>query len=64
MVGGLVIAFAVLVGLSLVVSVVRTGVPALSSSRLETDAVVALLAGVKLPERAVIMDLGSGWGSQ
>ncbi len=53
----------VLVGLSLVFSILLTGVPTLSSSRSETNDVVALLKHAKLPEQAVIVDLGSGWGT-
>jgi hypothetical protein len=52
----------VLLGLSLVLWTALTGVPTLSSSRSETSAIVDLLREVKLPARAVIVDLGSGWG--
>jgi hypothetical protein len=53
----------VLVSLSLLFSALLTGVPALSSSKAEVDDVVALIRLAKLPEHAVIMDLGSGWGT-
>jgi precorrin-6B methylase 2 len=52
-----------IVGLSLVLWTLFTGVPSLSSSRSETKAVVALLKDAKLSEGAVIIDLGSGWGT-
>jgi cyclopropane fatty-acyl-phospholipid synthase-like methyltransferase len=54
---------AVLVFLSLVFWTALTGVPSLSSSRSETNAMVELLKDAKLPEHAVIFDLGSGWGA-
>jgi hypothetical protein len=59
----LAISLTALVGLSLLVSIALTGVPTLSSSRSEVDDVVALLKLARLSEHAVIMDLGSGWGS-
>ena len=40
-----------------------TGVPPISATRSEAANVVALLQQAHLPERAVIYDLGSGWGS-
>jgi len=53
----------VLVGISLVISTALTGVPTLSSGKSEMDDVIALLKNAKLPEHAVIIDLGSGWGT-
>lgn len=53
----------VLVGLSLLLWTALTGVPTHSSSKAEADAVIALLKDAKLPQHAVIVDLGSGWGS-
>jgi precorrin-6B methylase 2 len=50
-------------GLSLLLWTALTGVPSLPSSKSETKAVIALLKDAKLPERAVIIDLGSGWGT-
>jgi len=49
--------------MSLLFAILLTGVPSLSSSKAEVDDVIALLRLVKLPEHAVIVDLGSGWGT-
>ncbi len=59
----LAIFLAVAASVSLVLSVVVTGVPALASSRSETRDVIALLQQAQLPPNAVIIDLGSGWGT-
>lgn len=40
-----------------------TGVPPLSSTAAEGTDVIALLKRARLPEHAVIYELGSGWGS-
>lgn len=40
-----------------------TGVPPLSSTTAEGADIIALLKRARLPEQAVIYDLGSGWGS-
>lgn len=40
-----------------------TGVPPLSSTAAEGADVIALLKRARLPEQAVIYELGSGWGS-
>lgn len=50
-------------GLSLVVFQGLTGVPPLSSNAREAADVVALLKQAGISGRAVIYDLGSGWGS-
>jgi hypothetical protein len=66
MVGALhfaVVFLTLLVSLSLVFPTLLTGVPTLSSSKSEATDVVALLKHAKLPEQAVIIDLGSGWGT-
>ncbi|MEK6289822.1 MAG: methyltransferase [Paraburkholderia tropica] len=52
-----------LVGASLLISAAFTGVPTLSSRRSEVDDIVALLKHAKLPQHALIVDLGSGWGA-
>ncbi|HDR9181087.1 TPA: methyltransferase [Burkholderia vietnamiensis] len=52
-----------LVGASLLISAALTGVPTLSSGRSEVDDIVALLEHAKLPQPALIVDLGSGWGA-
>ncbi|CAB3810926.1 methyltransferase [Paraburkholderia fynbosensis] len=52
-----------LVGASLLISTALTGVPTLSSRRSEVDDIVALLKHAKLRKRALIVDLGSGWGA-
>ncbi|MGG1943338.1 class I SAM-dependent methyltransferase [Trinickia sp. NRRL B-1857] len=57
------VVLAVLAALSLVIFTVLTGVPTLSSRRDEIDEVIALLKRANLPGRAVIVDLGSGWGA-
>ncbi|OLP52813.1 hypothetical protein BJF92_07480 [Rhizobium rhizosphaerae] len=49
--------------LSLLITQLRTGVPAMSSSRKEALQVVALLKAAGLAEDAVIYELGSGWGA-
>ena len=49
--------------LSLLLFQFITGVPPMSSSRAEAAGVVALLREAQLPERPVIYELGSGWGS-
>jgi cyclopropane fatty-acyl-phospholipid synthase-like methyltransferase len=51
------------VGLSLVIVQLVTGVPPQSSSGTEAADVIALLKQGGLPERAVVYELGSGWGS-
>jgi len=53
----------VLMSMSILFSMLLTGVPTLSSSKAEMDDVIALIRLAKLPEHAVIMDLGSGWGT-
>jgi len=50
-------------GLSILVVQLRTGVPPMSSSAAEAAEIVALLKAAGVPDRAVIYDLGSGWGS-
>lgn len=50
-------------GLSILVYQALTGVPPMSSSAAEGAEVVSLLRRAGLPDRAVIYDLGSGWGS-
>lgn len=50
-------------GLSILVFQGLTGVPPMSSSAAEGAEVVRLLRDAGLPDRAVIYDLGSGWGS-
>jgi len=50
-------------GLSILIVQILTGVPPMSSSAAEAAEVVRLLRGADLPERPVIYDLGSGWGS-
>jgi SAM-dependent methyltransferase len=50
-------------GLSVLVYQGVTGVPPVSSSAAEAAEVVALLRQAGLPERAVIYDLGCGWGA-
>jgi len=57
------IIFTLLASLSLLLWTAFTGVPPQSSSKSEADAVIALLKQAKLPDHAVIIDLGSGWGS-
>ncbi|WP_175166277.1 methyltransferase [Paraburkholderia fynbosensis] len=57
------ICLTLLAGLSLVFSILLTGVPSLSSSKSEVVDVVALLGLAKLPQHAAIIDLGSGWGA-
>ncbi|WP_225032147.1 methyltransferase [Paraburkholderia sp. XV] len=52
-----------LVGASLLIPAVLTGVPALSSRGSEVDDIIALLEHAKLPKHALIVDLGSGWGA-
>ncbi|WP_343676890.1 methyltransferase [Paraburkholderia heleia] len=52
-----------LVGASILISTVVTGVPTLSSGRSEVDDIVAMLEHAKLPRHALIVDLGSGWGA-
>jgi len=49
--------------LSILVFQAITGVPPLASSANEAAEVVARLRDVGLEERAIIYDLGSGWGS-
>jgi hypothetical protein len=58
-----VILVTLLVGASLVSTILKTGVPPLSSNSAERDEVIALLRRAPLPKDAVIMDLGSGWGT-
>lgn len=41
----------------------RTGVPPLPTTRSEANDAIALLHQAKLPEQAVIYELGCGWGS-
>jgi SAM-dependent methyltransferase len=53
----------VALGLSVLVYQGVTGVPPVSSSAAEAADVVALLRQAGLPERAVIYDLGCGWGA-
>jgi hypothetical protein len=53
----------VVAGTSILVFQGFTGVPPMSSSAAEAADVVALLKSAGLPDRAVIYDLGSGWGS-
>ena len=59
----LVLLLVIAAGASIVLYQVRTGVPPMSSSAAEAAAVIALLQHAGLPERPVIYDLGSGWGS-
>lgn len=65
----LVLVAALCIALSLIGYQLRTGVPALSSSAAERADVVALLRqaglgqGLDIKRRAVIYELGSGWGS-
>ncbi|HYD05063.1 MAG TPA: class I SAM-dependent methyltransferase [Reyranella sp.] len=49
--------------LSLLLFQAITGVPPLSATRTEAANVVALLRQAGLPERAIVYDLGAGWGS-
>ena len=49
--------------LSLLLTQLRTGVPAMSASRAEALEVAALLKAAGLAENAVIYELGSGWGA-
>jgi len=56
--------FIVVIGcLSLVVVQLLTGVPSLSSSVAEAADAIALLKEANLPQRAIIYELGSGWGA-
>jgi hypothetical protein len=57
----LLIAFAF--GLSILIFQCITGVPPLSSNSVEAADVVALLKQAGLAEKAVVYELGSGWGS-
>lgn len=50
-------------GVSVLVFQAITGVPPMSASAAEAADVVALLRREGLPDRAVIYDLGSGWGA-
>lgn len=50
-------------GLSILIFQGLTGVPPMSSNAAEAAAVVTLLKSAGLPDRAVVYDLGSGWGS-
>ena len=50
-------------GASILVFQGLTGVPPMSSNAAEAADVIALLKQAGVPERAVIYDLGSGWGS-
>ncbi|SDH24376.1 class I SAM-dependent methyltransferase [Paraburkholderia phenazinium] len=49
--------------LSLIVVQLLTGVPSLSLSASEAADAIALLKDANLPQRAVIYELGSGWGA-
>lgn len=49
--------------LSLLLFQILTGVPPMSSGSAETADVVALLKQAKLPPRAIVYELGSGWGA-
>ncbi|WP_156516825.1 methyltransferase [Paraburkholderia caribensis] len=53
----------VVVSLSLIIFTALTGVPTLSSRKSEVNDVIALLKRFNLSRRAVIIDLGSGWGT-
>ncbi|WP_156414182.1 cyclopropane-fatty-acyl-phospholipid synthase family protein [Bordetella sp. N] len=53
----------VLVGASFLLVAILTGVPTLSSTKSEANAIVALIERMNLPSGAVIFDLGSGWGA-
>jgi len=55
--------FVVAAGASLLVFQGLTGVPPMSSNAAEARDVIALLKRAGLPDKAVIYDLGSGWGS-
>ena len=59
----LVLVVVMALGLSVLAFQAITGVPPLSASRAEAANIVALLRQAGLSERAVIYDLGSGWGS-
>ena len=58
-------ALLIVVALALSVLVYQgvTGVPPVSSTAVEAADVVALLRQAGLPERAIIYDLGCGWGA-
>lgn len=58
-----VVVIIVLGGLSLVIFTLLTGVPTVSSRSAEIESITTLLKRSNLPERAVIVDLGSGWGA-
>lgn len=49
--------------LSLLLFQAVTGVPPLSATRTEAANAIALLRESRLPDQAVIYDLGAGWGS-
>ncbi|MBI0328743.1 methyltransferase domain-containing protein [Burkholderia plantarii] len=49
--------------LSLLLFQILTGVPPMSSGSAETADVVALLKQATLPPRAIVYELGSGWGA-
>jgi len=59
----LLLVVAVALALSVLAFQAITGVPPLSARRSEAANVIALLHEAGVPERAVIYDLGSGWGS-
>ena len=54
---------AVAAGASLLIFQGLTGVPPMSSNAAEARDVIALLKRAGLPEKAVVYELGSGWGS-
>jgi hypothetical protein len=60
---GLLLAVILALGLSLLLFQAITGVPPVSARRAEAANVIALLKQAGLPERAILYDLGSGWGS-
>jgi precorrin-6B methylase 2 len=58
-----VVGVVVLACLSILLYYARTGAPPVSATNVEVGDVVALLRAAELPRRAVIYELGCGWGT-
>ena len=58
----IILAMSIVAALSLLIYYFVTGVVPMSSSRAEAAQVIALLKEAGVPEKAVLYELGSGWG--